>query len=241
MERYLRTDWGVKNVIVMVAVIGSVFFRCNVSAANITVGGSSGWDLTSDLQAWTAETPFHVGDSLVFSYSGAHDVIEVQEQDYESCNVSHPIKTYNDGETVVPLNQQGTRYFVCGRQGHCLMGQKLQVNVLPSPTTSEGGADNPDRRGGGRQHARPPPPSPHNNNNNNSSSNNNNNNNNPHDQHELPSLDPQVCVCSGGNPEKVVAVADSALGWLMPLVTALMINLVGGLDYLVGVFHLVMI
>ncbi|XP_062114535.1 blue copper protein-like [Humulus lupulus] len=152
METYLRADWAVKLIVIVA--IGSVLFHA-VSGANITVGGSSGWDLTSDLQAWTAETPFHVGDSLVFSYAGAHDVLEVHEEDYESCNISHPIKTHNDGDTVVPLNQQGTRYFVCGRQGHCLMGQKLQVHVLPPFTTRvDDGADtdsakNPDRRGGG--------------------------------------------------------------------------------------------
>ena len=57
----LRPQWAVKAIVIII--LGSILFRC-VTAANHTVGGPSGWDLTSDLQAWTADTTFHVGDSL---------------------------------------------------------------------------------------------------------------------------------------------------------------------------------
>ena len=57
----LRPEWAVKAILVII--ITSILIRC-VSATNHSVGGSSGWDLASDLQAWSAATTFHVGDSL---------------------------------------------------------------------------------------------------------------------------------------------------------------------------------
>jgi hypothetical protein len=57
----LRPGWAVKAIVVII--LTSILFRC-VSATNHTVGGSAGWDLASDLRAWSAATTFHVGDSL---------------------------------------------------------------------------------------------------------------------------------------------------------------------------------
>ncbi|PON91202.1 Phytocyanin domain containing protein [Trema orientale] len=133
----LRAEWAVKAIVIIM--IGSLILFCCVSAANLTVGGASGRDLKTDLQTWTSHTTFHVGDSPVFNYTPAHDVVEVKEEDYEACDIQHPIKTHNDGETLVPLNQQGRRFFVCGRQGHCSMGLKLEVLVLPKLSRDGGG------------------------------------------------------------------------------------------------------
>lgn len=74
----------------------------------------------------------------MFSYTPVHDVVEVEEEDYQMCDAAEPIRTYNDGETVIPLTQEGSRYFICGRQGHCSMGLKLEAQVLASsPNASE--------------------------------------------------------------------------------------------------------
>ncbi|KAH7529456.1 uclacyanin 1 [Ziziphus jujuba] len=125
----LRPEWAVKAIVVII--ITSILFRCVSAVTNHTVGGVSGWDLTSNLQGWAAETTFRVGDFLVFSYTPVHDVLEVHHLDYHFCHTVHPIRTYNDGETVIQLTQPGPRYFICGRQGHCNMGLRLQVQVLP--------------------------------------------------------------------------------------------------------------
>lgn len=62
MER-LRLELTVSKALPIVVTVAILF--CSVSSAtNHTVGGNSGWDLTSNLQAWTSETTFHVGDSL---------------------------------------------------------------------------------------------------------------------------------------------------------------------------------
>ncbi|PON68275.1 Phytocyanin domain containing protein [Trema orientale] len=193
----LRPEWAVKAIVIII--IGSILFRC-VSAANHTVGGPSGWDLTSDLQAWTAQTTFHVGDSLVFTYSPVlYDVVEVHQEDFPTCDISHPIKTHNDGETLVPLNQQGARYFVCGRQGHCRLGQKLKVQVLP-PLHNDGGNSEQRRGGGGRGRPKSPPTPP-------SSSGG-------------AASGPHPCPCGGGPEEKSGA---GFFGWLVPLVMTLVI------------------
>ncbi|PON52743.1 Phytocyanin domain containing protein [Parasponia andersonii] len=192
----LRPEWAVKAIVIII--IGSILFRC-VSAANYTVGGPSGWDLTSDLQAWTAQTTFHVGDSLVFTYSPVlYDVVEVHQEDFPTCDISHPIKTHKDGETLVPLNQQGTRYFVCGRQGHCRLGQKLKVQVLP-PLHNDGG-NSEQRRGGGR--GRPKSLST------------------PPSSSGGAASGPHPCPCGGGPEEKSGA---GFFVWLVPLVMMLVI------------------
>nr|POE75079.1 uclacyanin 1 [Quercus suber] len=56
----MRPGWAVKAILVII--ITSILIRC-VFATNHTVGGSSGWDLASNLQAWSSATTFHVADS----------------------------------------------------------------------------------------------------------------------------------------------------------------------------------
>ncbi|XP_042051691.1 mavicyanin-like [Salvia splendens] len=58
-----------------------------------------------------------------------HNVMEVSQQDYESCNSSSPIHTYTTGHDSVELTAAGRRYFICSTPGHCNAGQKLPVVV----------------------------------------------------------------------------------------------------------------
>ncbi|XP_028963373.2 blue copper protein-like [Malus domestica] len=133
---------GMKEIIVVAVMFSSMLFRCGVSAStmataaatntNHSVGGASGWDLSSNLRAWATRTAFRVGDSLVFRYTPVHDVLEVTKTDYDLCHTVDPLEMHNDGETVIPLREAGNRYFICGRLGHCAMGLKLHVLVLPA-------------------------------------------------------------------------------------------------------------
>ncbi|KAK7821149.1 uclacyanin 1 [Quercus suber] len=149
----MRPGWAVKAILVII--ITSILIRC-VSATNHTVGGSSGWDLASNLQAWSSATTFHVGDFLVFTYTPVHDVLEVGKPDFEMCRVSHPLNAYRDGETVISLSSEGSRYFICGRHGYCDMGLKLQLQVLPRLNTTIA----PAPAAGPSAHETPPPPQP---------------------------------------------------------------------------------
>ncbi|XP_042490153.1 uclacyanin 1-like [Macadamia integrifolia] len=101
---------------------------------NHTVGGASGWDLSSNLQSWAAGESFHVGDNLIFKYSPPHDVIEVTKADYDSCQATSAVKVYTDLNTVITLNLPGNRYFICGFPEHCGQGMKLLVQTLATST-----------------------------------------------------------------------------------------------------------
>lgn len=92
--------------------------------------------------------------SPVWKYDGEKDsVLQVSREDYTNCNISSPIKKYNDGDTKVKLDRPGPFYFVSGAKGHCEEGQKVVVVVItpksrfygfspapaPGPTEFEGG------------------------------------------------------------------------------------------------------
>ncbi|KAL9455613.1 hypothetical protein AB3S75_004936 [Citrus x aurantiifolia] len=72
------------------------------------------------------------------AYSPAQESIaELQsKEEYESCNVSNPIRMYTDGLDVIPLDGEGIRYFVSSKYDNCKNGLKLHVNVLPQPHQS---------------------------------------------------------------------------------------------------------
>ncbi|KAL6281781.1 hypothetical protein ACE6H2_018662 [Prunus campanulata] len=162
MKGGVRAGLAVKAIVVVI--FTSMWFRCVSTFAaaatintNHSVGGASGWDLSSNLQAWATHATFHVGDSLVFRYTPVHDVLEVKKTDYDRCHTVDPMETHDDGETVIQLREVGNRYFICGRLGHCAMGLKLHVQVFPAqlmtnnatsptappPTTSDHHHDHP--------------------------------------------------------------------------------------------------
>ncbi|OIW03577.1 hypothetical protein TanjilG_30997 [Lupinus angustifolius] len=161
----LKLAWTVKTIIAIL--FTSTLFRC-VCGANISVGGVSGWDLTSNIQLWSSTATFHVGDDLVFIYTPVYDVIEVNQEGYDTCTIANAIATYETGETVISLNEPGTRYFVCGRLGHCQLGLKLEVQILAQSnnntddddSNNNNDDDDPERRRGGRSPSPPRPISP---------------------------------------------------------------------------------
>ncbi|XP_074287511.1 mavicyanin-like [Silene latifolia] len=102
-------------------------------AETYVVGDPKGaWDERTKMQEWVKPIKFVAGDKLVFLYSKSHDVLEVSKSDYDACETSNAIVSDNSGKTVVPLKKPGKRYFICGVPGHCKMGMKLEVNVIPS-------------------------------------------------------------------------------------------------------------
>ncbi|KAL4303338.1 hypothetical protein GQ457_10G018610 [Hibiscus cannabinus] len=99
-------------------------------AATHSVGGANGgWDTSTDVETWVASHKFSLGDNLLFQYTPNHDVLEVSKADYDACQTSSPLKTYSDGNTLVPLTSPGKRYFICGTLGHCSQGMKLRSTL----------------------------------------------------------------------------------------------------------------
>ncbi|KAI4366796.1 hypothetical protein MLD38_022621 [Melastoma candidum] len=128
----------------LLGLLAAVIVMKHASAAQHSVGGSQGWDQSTDFNSWVSSQKFKVGDQLVFKYSqGLHSVVELtSESAYKNCDISTPLNSLSTGKDVVKLDKPGTRYFACGTLGHCAQGMKLKVTATavdapstPSPTS----------------------------------------------------------------------------------------------------------
>ncbi|KAI8551862.1 hypothetical protein RHMOL_Rhmol06G0220200 [Rhododendron molle] len=121
----------------MVASLAVMAVIINVAmAATYNVGSPGGsWDTSTDLASWSSSKRFKAGDSLAFTYPSNHDVVEVPKTDYDSCQTTNSIQTYNGGNTVIPLSSPGKRYFICGTFGHCSQGMKVEIDTLAASTS----------------------------------------------------------------------------------------------------------
>ncbi|CAN6235803.1 unnamed protein product [Urochloa humidicola] len=108
-------------------------------AASYNVGNSAGWDISADLPSWANSKTFYVGDILVFQYSSYHTLAEVGEAGFRNCSAADAVLSRSDGNTTVPLEAPGDRYFICGNELHCLGGMKLHVLVNQNQTAGGGG------------------------------------------------------------------------------------------------------
>ncbi|KAG6419779.1 hypothetical protein SASPL_116291 [Salvia splendens] len=106
--------------------------RC--SATVYTIGDSSGWDISTDIDSWSNDKTFSTGDTLLFQYSQYHSVSEVTEGNYKGCNTTNVLQSSNNGNTTFALTSPGERYFICGNRLHCLGGMKLHVHVVENQT-----------------------------------------------------------------------------------------------------------
>ncbi|KAE8675878.1 putative Early nodulin 16 [Hibiscus syriacus] len=133
--------------IISMAALVAVVLASNVLqstyAATYTVGDTAGWTVptggnTEFYDNWADNKNFLVGDVLVFNFvTGAHNVEEVTEAVYDSCNgTNNPISTHNTGPARITLNRLGEYHFICSVPGHCTAGQKLSVDVRNGPRTA---------------------------------------------------------------------------------------------------------
>ncbi|XP_058103290.1 uclacyanin 1 [Magnolia sinica] len=137
-EHYFWKMQGLYRVVAVAMVMFVGWATREAHATKHVVGGSDGWDVTADLDTWTAGQTFRVGDELVFKYTpGLHSVVELaSEKDYNKCNMNNALDSLNGGTTVVKLDKPGYRYFTCGTVGHCDEGMKLKVNTLTGNGTA---------------------------------------------------------------------------------------------------------
>ncbi len=125
---------------VLVAVLLLVVYVSLVGAqSHHVVGGDRGWAKASEVTEWLSDKVFRVGDKIWFIYSAAQEgVAEVRsKEEYESCDVSNPIRMYTDGLDSVPLEGEGIRYFASSNSESCKDGLKLHVNVQPKAAKGE--------------------------------------------------------------------------------------------------------
>ncbi|KAJ4981957.1 hypothetical protein NE237_032794 [Protea cynaroides] len=117
-------------IIVVVSVGGAAAAEAEI---HHVVGGDRGWDIASNIAAWSADRLFRVGDNIWFAYSAAGEsIVEIgSKEEMEACDVSNPIRMYTDGLDKISLEGEGSRFFASGRPESCKNGLKLNVDVLP--------------------------------------------------------------------------------------------------------------
>ncbi|KAG1364258.1 uclacyanin 1 [Cocos nucifera] len=126
----------VVGVVVLIATEcgGGGIGRCEAAGGvDHVVGGDQGWDAASDVAAWSTNRVFMVGDNIWFTYSASQEsIIQLgSKEEFESCELSNPIRVYTSGLDRVRLDGAGARYFSSGKLENCRNGLKLHVQVVP--------------------------------------------------------------------------------------------------------------
>ncbi|CAN1852270.1 unnamed protein product [Linum perenne] len=123
------------------------------------VGDSVGWTIigSPDYEQWAAAKTFQLGDVVRKSYVTPnlpcfslicyilynpqfHNVMKVTHAMYRACNASAPLETYTTGNDSITITTRGHHFFICGVPGHCLSGQKVDINVLRTDHSSSSSA-----------------------------------------------------------------------------------------------------
>lgn len=70
----------------------------------------------------------------VFNFTtGEQDVARVSKEAFFTCNSTDPIALYKDGPANITLNSTGEYFFIGTLDNHCVLGQRLALNVTASP------------------------------------------------------------------------------------------------------------
>ncbi|CAA3007790.1 mavicyanin-like [Olea europaea var. sylvestris] len=124
----------------VLAVLFFILTSVQVSIGEVhKVGDSAGWTTIGnvDYKQWSATKNFQIGDVIVFEYNPQfHNVMQVTHAEYKSCNASSPISTHTTGNDSITINTHGHHFFMCAVPGHCQAGQKVDINVLRSPSVA---------------------------------------------------------------------------------------------------------
>ncbi|PWA80041.1 cupredoxin superfamily protein [Artemisia annua] len=126
--------------ILMSIVSTTIIFQLALAVDHNVGRPAGGWDQSTNLESWAKAQTFTIGDNLVFTYTGLHDVLEVTKANYDSCSTSDPISSNSPSPTTIALTDAGTRYFICGTAGHCDDGMKVAIttNATASGTPTTG-------------------------------------------------------------------------------------------------------
>lgn len=88
-----------------------------------------------------------VGASVTFTWSGQHNVYEVNSYacpaSFTGANAKQLAETASGGSVAVPVTSSGTRYFACGVGNHCSRGQLVAIIATGGPSAAPGPARAP--------------------------------------------------------------------------------------------------
>ncbi|KAF7138522.1 hypothetical protein RHSIM_Rhsim07G0097700 [Rhododendron simsii] len=127
------------NILVALAIFVVAF--PSTSATKFVVGDAQGWNLGVDYGTWASGKTFVVGDTLVFNYTqGVHNVVIVNEINYQQCTVPTGAVPLTSGDDVITLATSGSQWYICGFPEHCPSGMKLAITVSPAGSASPVGS-----------------------------------------------------------------------------------------------------
>jgi hypothetical protein len=99
------------------------------------VGGLDAWGVPPASKPdvylrWSKSVHLRLGDSLMFLYPPGHDnAAQVTARAVAVCNVSAPLRSLADGNSVFNLTAPGRVYFTSTVPGYCRKGQRLSLDV----------------------------------------------------------------------------------------------------------------
>ncbi|KAL4554050.1 hypothetical protein LXL04_039824 [Taraxacum kok-saghyz] len=131
----------------------------NGNAFQFMVGGSGDWSLAStSYNQWAEQSRFQIGDTVLFKYGGKDSVVQVTKEDYNNCNPASPIAKYEDGHSMVKLNESGPHYFISGLVENCKKNEKIVIIVMaPRGSRSPAASSPPSPAPAGEESPSPPP------------------------------------------------------------------------------------
>ncbi|KAH1194016.1 Uclacyanin 1 [Glycine max] len=133
---------GPKNTIFLALVV--TLIAKESFAAQHVVGGSQGWDQSTDFKSWTSGQTSKVGDKLgnACTNDKTLTVLPAQGRGHaiQNCGAQArfekgpkaarvPVQSLSTSNDVVKLDKPGTRYFTCGTLGHCSQGMKVKITI----------------------------------------------------------------------------------------------------------------
>ncbi|KAI3753896.1 hypothetical protein L2E82_25961 [Cichorium intybus] len=155
--------------VIIIGLLSLLSLIHNGNAYEFMVGGSGDWSLASaSYNQWAEKSRFQVGDTVMFKYEAGKDsVVQVTKDDYNNCNPASPIAKYNDGHSMVKLNESGPHYFISGLVENCKKNEKIVIVVMadrsnrspPSspPSPAPAGEESPSPPPSGEESQSPPP------------------------------------------------------------------------------------
>ncbi|XP_020225583.1 mavicyanin [Cajanus cajan] len=134
----MATKINVAILFVLVAV--ALTMPHSTEATEHVVGGGAGWIISPEgasfYSSFAANTTFRLNDTLVFNFkTGSHNVVTVSKKSFETCNVSEAMESFNTGPARISLNRTGEFYFACSFPHHCMLGQKLSIDVTAASSS----------------------------------------------------------------------------------------------------------
>nr|GMC83469.1 Blue copper protein [Ipomoea batatas] len=127
LNSFIPLSWSSRIFLICLALLDAA------KSETYTVGDGDEWSSGTNYVAWSEKHKFMTTFLVrpLFKYvKGQHNVYEVAESTYESCDTSSGILgKYESGNDQVKLKEARKYWFVCDKDGHCLGGMRFGINM----------------------------------------------------------------------------------------------------------------